>query len=158
LENSLDIVAGFRPAPLDRPLHDFQRLLREQLHHANVVLDAPARTMLLLQSGTQLAKQRRQLPVAEDVGMVQRRRLTLQHLQIVLRIETLLVVTIRTRMPGDHLAAGHHRDVVYIALDGDGLKRGRPRHTVAVLVEAHGLILVHLGWLEDARIEGERRQ
>jgi len=90
--------------------------------------------------------------------MIQCRRLALQHLQVMLRIETLLVPLIQARMPGDYLAAGHDLDVVHIALDGHGLKGGRPRRTVAIVVEAHGLILVHLGRLEDTRIEGERRQ
>jgi len=52
LEDGFHVVAGFRPAPLDGSLHDFQRLLRQQLHHANVVLDAPPRTVLFFQSGT----------------------------------------------------------------------------------------------------------
>jgi hypothetical protein len=86
--------------------------------------------------------------------MIERRWLALQRLQVVLRIETLLVPAIRSRMPGDHLAVpGHYLDVVHVALDRHGLKGRRPWGTVAVVVEAHRLILVHLGRLGDAWVE-----
>ncbi len=64
LEDGFDVVAGFRPALFDGPLYRLGRLLRQQLHDADVVLDATARAVLLLQSGTQLGKERRQLPAA----------------------------------------------------------------------------------------------
>jgi hypothetical protein len=91
--------------------------------------------------------------------MIERRRLALQCFQVVLRIETLLVPAIRPRMPGDHLAVpGHHLDVVHVALDRHSLKGRRPRGTVAVVVEAHRLILVHLGRLGDAWVEAKGGQ
>jgi hypothetical protein len=114
--------------------------------------------VLPFQVGPQLGKERRQLPAAKDRGVVQCRGLAIQRLQIVLRIQTLLVPAIRPRMLSDHLAAGDDRDVVHVALDGDGLKRRRARRAVAVVVETHGLVLVHLGRLEDARIERKRWQ
>jgi len=76
----------------------------------------------------------------------------------VLRIEALLVLAIRARMPGDHLAGSHDLDVVHVALDRHRLEGGRARRAVAVAVEAHGLVLVHLGRLADARIESKGRQ
>jgi hypothetical protein len=121
------------------------------------VLDATARAVLLLQSSTQFGKERWQLPAAKDVRVVQRRRLAVERLQVVLRIEALLVRPIRPRMPGDHLAVGDHLDVVHVALDRHRLKCRRARRAVAVVVEAHRLVLVHLGRLEDTRIEGECR-
>lgn len=158
LEDTLDVVTGRGAAPRDGALQHFRRLLGQQLHHAQVVLDAAPRPMLSLQVGAQLGKERRQLPAAEDGGMIQRRRLAFQRLQVMLRIETLLVLAIRPGMLRDHLAGSDHRDVVHIPLDRDRLKRGRPRHAVAVVVEAHRLVLVHLARLEDARIKRERRQ
>lgn len=157
LQDRFHVVAAFRPALLDGALHLLRRLLRQQTHHADVLLDAAARPMLPFQVGPQLGKQGRQLPAAEEVGVVQRRRLALQRLQIMVRIEALFALAIRARVPGHHLAAGHDRDVVHVALDGHCLKRGRARHAVAVVVEAYGLVFVHLGRLADARIEGKRR-
>jgi hypothetical protein len=52
LEYDFDVVAGFRPAPFDGPLYRLGRLLCQQLHDADVVLDATARSVLLLQSST----------------------------------------------------------------------------------------------------------
>jgi hypothetical protein len=158
LENPLDVVAGFGPALLDGALHHFGRMLLQRLHDPDVLLDAPAPPVLPLQIGPQLGKERRQLPAAEDRGAVQRRRFAVQRRQIVLRIQALLVPAIRPRMLSDHLARGHDRDVVYVALDRDGLKRHRARRAVTVVVETHGLVLVHLGRLEDARIKWKRWQ
>ncbi len=158
LQDVLDVEAGVRSAALDGPLHHFRRLFRQGLHHADVVLDAAARPVLFFQSGPQFAKQRRQMPAAKDVGMIQRGRLPPQRLQVVLRVKTLFVLTIRPGMPSDHLAVGHHVDVVHVALDRHRLKRGGPRRAVAIVVEADGLVLVHLGRLEDARVERKGRQ
>jgi hypothetical protein len=69
------------------------------------------------------------------------------------RVEDLFAVPIRPDMPGNDLVAGHDLDTVDVALDCHGLKGERARHTVAIAVEASGLILVHLGRLADARIE-----
>jgi hypothetical protein len=112
--------------------------------------------VLPFQVGPQLGKERRQKPAAKDRGVVQRRGLAIQRLQIVLRIQTLLVPTIRSRMLSDHLARGHDRDVVHVALDRDRLKRRQARRAVTVVVETHGLVLVHLGRLENARIKRKR--
>jgi hypothetical protein len=158
LEDALDVVAGFGPAQLDGPLHHFGRLLPQQLHHTQVVFDAAAWPVPLLQVGTQLGKERRQLPAPEDVGVIERRGFALQRFQVMLGIQALLVPAIRPRMPGNHLAGGHDLDVIHVALDRDRLKRGRARRAVTVGIEAHGLVLVHLGRLEDARVEGKRRQ
>jgi hypothetical protein len=157
LQDAFDVVADFGPTLLDGPLHRLGRLLRQQLYDADVVLDAAPRPVLFLQVGTQFGKPGRQLPATEDVGVVQCGGLAVQGFQVVLRIETLLVLPIRTRMPGDHLAVGHHRDVVHVALDRHRPKGCRPRRAVAVVVEADRLVFVHLGRLKDAGIEREGR-
>lgn len=69
------------------------------------------------------------------------------------RIEDLLVFSIRTRMRSDHLAPQHHVEAVAVGLDGDVLESRRTRHAVAVVVETHHLVLVGLGGLNDTRIE-----
>jgi hypothetical protein len=70
LEDGFHVVPGFRPTALDGALHGFGRLLRQQLHHPAVVPDTAPRSMLALQVGAQLRKQRRQLPASEEVGVV----------------------------------------------------------------------------------------
>ena len=56
-------------------------------------------------------------------------------------------------MARDDLAAGHHRDVVHVALDRHRLESEGTRHAVAVAVETHGLVFVYLAWALDARIK-----
>lgn len=158
VQDAFDIVAGFGPTLFDGTLHDLGRLLGQQLHDADVLLDAAPRAVLLLQVGAQLGKQRRQLPAAKDIGVVQRPRLAIERPQIMLRIEALLVRAIRPWVPGDHLAVGDDLDVLHVALDRHRPEGGRARRAVAVVVEAYRLVLVHLGRLEDARIEWERWQ
>jgi hypothetical protein len=59
LEEALDVVAGFGPALLDGALHHCGRVLRQQLHHAQVLLNTPAPSVLPFQVGPQLGKERR---------------------------------------------------------------------------------------------------
>lgn len=130
----------------------------EQCQHARVVLDAAGGAMLFLQGLAQVAEHCRQVPATKDVGVIERCRPVQQGTQIVVRVEDLLVLGIRPRMRGDHLTASHHVDAIHINFDADGLERGRPRHTVAIGVETHHLVLVHFGGLNEARIEARFRQ
>jgi hypothetical protein len=125
----------------------------QQLQDANVVLDAPSGAVLFLQRCAQVAEDSRQLPATKDVGVIERRRPALQGDEVVLRIEDLLVLAVRARMRGDQAAAEHYVDVVDVGLDDDRLESSRSRHTVAVVVETHHLVLVGLGGLDDRRIE-----
>lgn len=152
-QDRFDVVARFAPARLDHTLHRVDGVFLQQPQNANVVLDAAAGAVLLLQSFPQRVEDRRQLPAAKDVGVIERRWPALQGAKVVLRIENLLVLAVRTRMRGNHLAAEHHVDVVDGGLDADGLESRRARHAVAVVVKTHHLILVGLGGLDDARVE-----
>jgi hypothetical protein len=152
-QDGFDVVAGFAAAHLNHPLHPVDGVVFQQLQDADEVLDAAVRAVLLLQSVAQFAKDRRQLPAAEDIGVIERRWLELQSFQIMLRIEDLLVFPVGTRVRRDDLAAQHHVDALDIGLDRHRLKSGGARHAVTVIVQAHHLILVDLGRLNDARIE-----
>jgi hypothetical protein len=152
-EDGFNVVARFTAAHLDHTLHLVDGVIVQQMQDANEMLDTPLRAMLLLQSVAQLAENGRQLPAAEDVGMIERRRPVLQRAQIMLRVEDLLVFPVGTGVRSDDLAAQHHGDALDVHLDGHRLKSGRAGHAVTVVVEAHHLILVHLGRLDDARIE-----
>jgi hypothetical protein len=74
------------------------------------------------------------------------------------RIEHLLVLTVATRMRRDHLAALHDLDLLDIGFDRDDLEGGAARHAITVAVVTHHLVLVRLGRLQHAGIEGVGRQ
>lgn len=143
---------------LEGPLHVGDRMVLQELQDAGVVLEAAAGAVLPLQGRAQLLEQRGQLPAAEDVGVVQRRRPALQRAQIVLRVEDLLMPVVAARVRGHDLAAQHHVDALDIQLDGNGLEGGAAGHAVAVVVAADHLVLVDLGRLYDTRVEGPVRQ
>jgi hypothetical protein len=153
-QNAFDVEAGFAATTFDHALHLIDRMVVEQLQDTDIVLGAARRPVLALQRGPQLAEDGRQLPAAEDVGVVERRRPALQRLQVVLRIEDLLVLRVAARVGGDHLTAEHYLDALDVGLDRHGLESGTARHAVAVVVEADHLVLVGLGWLDQAGVEG----
>ena len=142
----------------DGLLHALDRMLGQELQHADEMAGAGAGAMLVLQGATQFAEHRRQLPVAVDVGVIQCRRLACQRHQIVQGIEHLLVVPVRTPMVGNHLAASDDVHVRHVRLDGHTLKGVQARHAVAVAIEVHRLVLVHAGRPLQARIESPCRQ
>lgn len=158
LDDRLDVVAGAAVAHDDRTLDTRHRMLGQKLQDANVLPRAGGEATPLFQVGTQLREHRRQLPVLVHVGVIERRRLAAQYRQIMQRIEDLHAMLIAARMTRDHLGADHNFDVRDVTLDRHRAEREHTRHTVRVVVEAHGLILVRLGRLHDARIENARRQ
>ena len=153
-QNDFHVEAGGAAAAFDDALHLVDGMLVEQLQDADVVLGAACRSVLPLQGRAQFAEDGRQLPAAEDVGVVQRRRPALQRFQVVLRVEDLRVLGVGAGVRGDHLAAQDHVDTFDVRLDRHGLEGGRPRHAVAVGVKADHLVLVRLGRLEQAGVEG----
>lgn len=157
-EDGLDIVAGPCVAQRDGTLDTRHGMLGQELQDADVLAGTGRGAVAPLEVAAQLAEHGRQLPVAIDVGMVQRGRLAAQRHQIVQRIQHLHAVGVAARVLSDDLVAGHDGDAFDIALHGHGAESIRPRHAVAVAVETHGLVLVHLGRLRQARIEGALRQ
>jgi hypothetical protein len=157
-QDGFDVIASRVAAHFNRPLDVGDRMFVQQVQDANVVLGAAPGSVLFFQSGAEFAEQRRQLPAAKNVGMVQRGGTALQRVQVMTRIENLLVLAVGTWMGGDHLAAQHDLDSIDVALDRHRLKGGTARHAVAVVVEARHLVLVDLGRLHDAGIEGMLRQ
>jgi len=110
--------------------------------------------VLALQRRPQFAEDRRQLPAPEDVGVVQCRRPALQGAEVMLRVEDLLVPAVAAWVHGNYLAAEHDLHAVDVALDRHRLEGGRARHAVAIVVEADQLVLIDLGRLADAGVEG----
>lgn len=153
-QDGFDVEAARATAGLDRTLHQFRRMIVQQLQDAGVVLDPARRPVLPLQRPAQLLEDGGQLPVAKDVGVVQGGRPALERVQVMPRVEDLLVPAVGARVRGDHAAGLDHVEAVDVGLDRDGLEGSRARHAVAVTVVADRLILVRLGRLHDARIEG----
>jgi hypothetical protein len=126
----------------------------QALQHADVLPCPGLGSVLLLQVLPQLAEDGRQLPTAKDVGMIQRRWLSTQAGQVVDGVEDLLALAIRAWMTGDGLPIGDDLDVFDIRLDRYLAKGVDAGHAVVVVVEANGLIFVHLGRVHEAGIEG----
>ena len=133
-------------------------MLGQQLQDANELPRAGLRPQPVLQALAHLGEQRRQLPIPEDVGMVQSRRPSSQADQVMQWLKDLLMLLIPARVPGHDLRAGHHLDAVHVALDGYRGKGVSPRHAIAIAVELHGLVFVDLGWPHDAGIKSPLRQ
>lgn len=159
LQQRLDVVALARMALHDRPLQALGSVpFTQELQDADKVANAAGPAVLTFQVGAQLVEDCRQTPVAEDVGVVQRRRLAAEDLQVMLGVQALLVAAVQPRMPGHDLLAGHNDDLVDVALDRHRAKGVAARHAVAVAVEADCLELVHLRRLRNAGIKGIWRQ
>jgi hypothetical protein len=139
---------------LDGPRDALQRMLGKQLQDADELPAAGAGAVPAFQILTQVGKDRRQLPMPKEIGMIQRRWPPSQRRQIVQRVEDLFAAAVRTRMPRDDLAAGHYTDVIHVALDGHRLESEGARHAVAIAVETYRLIFVYLAGLLAARIKG----
>ena len=153
-----DVVPIALAGANDGLLHTFDRVLGEQLQDPNELAGSCLGAVLLFQGHTQIAEYCRQLPLSVDVGVVERRRLATQCHQVMQRIQHLHPLGIGAWVLGDALAAGHDLDMMHVTLDSHGLERKPTRHAVAVPIEAHGLILVHLGRLPDGGVERLRGQ
>ena len=145
-------------ALLDGALHLLLGVLWQQLQNTDVMLAAVARSVLPLQGLPQFVEHRRQLPAAKDVGMVQGRRATIQPVEIVRRIEDLLVTTVGARVRGDHLVTQHDVNPLDVGLDRHGLEGSGTGHAVAVGLVTDHLVLIDLGGVEHTGIECLRRE
>lgn len=129
-------------------------MTREQLQHPDVVPGAGGGPEAGLEVAAEDGERGGELPVAVDRGVVERRRLAFQRHQEMPGVEHLLASAVAARVRGDDLAVGHHRDALDVPLDRHGAERPAPGHAVAIAVEGHGLVLVHLAALKHAGVEG----
>jgi hypothetical protein len=157
-QQGFHVEAGRRAVALDGTLYFVEAMVRQHMQDANIVLDATPGTVLAFQVATQLVEDRRQLPVAKDVGVVHGGWPALQRVQVMSRVEDLLVLAIATRVRGDHLPALHKVHPFDVGFDRYRPEGGGAWHAVAVRVVADHLVLVSLGRLHHAGIEGIIRQ
>jgi uncharacterized Zn-binding protein involved in type VI secretion len=147
-----------RSALFDALLHTLRRMLRQELQDPDELAGACGRTVAFFQVGPEFGEDRRELPTAVYRGMVQGGRAPLETVQIVQRIENFLMALITAWVLGHDALVCQHRHVSDVALHRHDAKCVSVRHTVAVIVEAHSLVLVNLGWSSDARVERTLRQ
>ncbi len=134
--------------------HLIDRVFGQQLKHADVLPHARPRTVTSLQTFTKVRKHGRQLPAPVDVRVVQGRRTTAQRGQIVQRVKHLVARLVAAWMAGDNAIAMNDVYPIRVAFHTDRFERVDPRHAVADVVESGQLILVHLGRLRHAGVEG----
>lgn len=125
----------------------------QQLQHAHVLTHAGADAVPFLQSPTQLPEDRRQLPVAIHVRVVQRGRTALQRRQIMPRIEDLIAGCMASLVRRHDRVRLHDLDTVDVAFDRHALERAVTRHAVTDVVESGELILIDLRLLTDTGVE-----
>lgn len=142
----------------NRFLHSGERMIDQELQHADVMPSTGVLAVSLFQTLPQVLKDGWQLPAAIDVGVIQSSRPPLQSRQIMQRIEHLLVRLIAAFVPGNSLAGDDDLDVIDVALHRCGLKGVLSRHAITDLVEASSLVFVDLGLLIHAGIEASCRQ
>ena len=130
----------------------------QQLQDAYVLPGSGRQTLPLLEVGPQLLEAGGQFPAVEHEGVIQRRRPAAEDRQVVLGLDDPFVPGVTALVPGDHAGLGCHLDPIHIRLDRHRLEGPAPRNAVAVRVEPHRLVLVHLGRLRHKRIEDVSRQ
>ncbi len=92
----------------------------EQLQHADKLPGPRAWSEPRFEVASKRGVRGRELPVAVDRGVVERRRLALQSHQEMQGIEQLLAAAVAPLVRGNDLPVGHHLDVIDVALHGHG--------------------------------------
>ena len=144
---------------LDRLLNPTHRVFHQQLQDTDELTSPAGRPVTGFELLAELAEDRRQLPIAIDRGMVQRRRSTAQRHQVVDRVQDPFVALIAAFVTGDDGIAGHELDAVDVGFDRHRLEGIATWDAVAIGIECGRLILVDLHRLVDAwvkRLFGQR--
>jgi hypothetical protein len=156
-----DVIGVHRrlPAALhDRLLDHFHRVFRQQLQDPHVLPRAGGESLALFEVGPQLIEAGRQLPTGKHEGMVQGGRPATEDSQVVLGLHDPFATGVTAGMTGNHAGPGHHLDPIDIGLDRHGLESPASRNTVAVRIEPHRLVFVHLPGLGNQPFQGGRIQ
>ncbi len=117
LDDGLGTADVLVSAFFDRTGHACQGVLAQQLQDPHEPPRAGRAAVVRLQLRAERGEARRQLPVAEDRGMVQRPGLAAQRREVVRRLQHHRRLADATPVRGDGLAARHDHDPVDVALD-----------------------------------------
>jgi hypothetical protein len=157
--NDLVGVHGRLAAALgDGLLDQLHRVLGQQSQDPHVLPGSGGQSLPLLEVGPQLIEACRQRPLGKYEGMIQSRGPAAEDRQVMLRLHDPFPAGVAAWVTGDHPCLRDYLDPIHVRLDRHCLEGPTTRNTVAVGVEPHGLVLVHLGRLGDKRIEGPWRQ
>lgn len=158
LRDDLGVEAVEALAVLQHLLHTRNGMNVQQVQDADKVPSARQRSVPRFQTLTKVLENRWQFPLSKNVRVIQGGRPTLQRGQVMQRVEHLTAWLIAAFMPGNHLAGNDDLDVFDVRFHRSCLKGAALRHTVTHLVEAGRLVLVDLGLLIEASVEGHARQ
>ena len=157
-DEMIGVHRGF-PAALNNSLLDhFDGVFGQQLQDPNVLPRPGGGTLAILEVRPQLVEASRQFPSGKHEGMIQGRRPATENRQIVTRLHDPFPSGVAAVVMGHPPLAGHHLDPIHIRLDRHRPEGPATRNTIAVRIEPHRLILIHLRHLRDKRIERTRRQ
>ncbi len=154
----IGVDGRFGATVYDRLLHDLHRVVGQQLQDANVLPGPGHGAVTPLEVGPQLLEAGRQRPAVEHEGVIQGRRPATEDGQIVAGFNDPFASCVATPVTGDHHVGSHDLDPIHVTLDGHRREGPATRHTVAIGVEPHGLVLVDLRRSRDKRIKGMGRQ
>ncbi len=157
-DNVIGVHRRLLAAGGDGLLNHLYRVFGQQLQDPHVLSRAGGQPLPRLEVGPQRVKAGRQFPLGKHEGMIQGRRSATQNRQIMRRLHDPFPAGVAAFVAGQDAGAGHYLDPIHVRLDGHRLEGPAPRNTVAVRVEPHRLVLVHLGRLGHKRIEGPWRQ
>jgi hypothetical protein len=138
---------------LDGLFDPSERVLCQQLQHANKVPSARQRPVAFFKTLAQLSKRRRQTPVAVDVSVIEIGWLHSQRRQVVQRVECLLALAVGALVLGNLHSVADDFDAIDVRFYRDGGEGVPPRHTVTVLLPGDRLILVDLADLAYSGFE-----
>jgi len=158
LGDHLGIEALETLAVLQDLLHTEPRMLPQQFQDTHIVTPAQQRAVSCFQAFTHFLENRRQLPLAIDVGMIQGSRPTRERRQVMQRVEHLAAGQVTAFVPGHHLAAHDDLDVLGVSFHGGRPKGITLRHAVTHLIETRCLVFVDLGLLVNAGLKARGRQ
>jgi hypothetical protein len=152
-------VDGRLAAALEDGLLDhLQRVFGQQLQDPHVLPGSGGQPLPLLEVGPQLIEARRQRPLGKHEGMIQGGGPATEDGQVVLRLHDPFPAGVAAWVTGNYPCLRGHLNPIHVRLDRHRLEDPATWNAVAVGVEPHRLILVHLGRLGDKWIERPRRQ
>jgi hypothetical protein len=158
LRDDLAVEAVEALAVFQHRLHTRNGMNLQQFQDAGKVPPSRQRSVARFQTLTKFLENRRQLPLAKNVRVIQGGGPTLQRGQVMQRVEYLAAGFVAALMPGNHLAGDDDLDAFDVGFDRRRLKGAALRHAVTHLVEPGRLIFVDLGLLIDASVERHIRQ
>src|SRR5690606_20607765 len=124
--NALGCDDAVATAGLDRLLNPSQRMLCQQLQHADELPGAGPRAVAYFKMLAQLGKRRRQTSVAINVGVIKIGWLDSQRGQVVQRIQHLLALTVRPLVLGNPHSVADDFDTIDVGFYRDRRERMPP--------------------------------